>query len=117
MTMSAFYTKRSIKQINVGHHDKDINPNMNNNEMSLGTKMGIDSHADTTCVNKHAFVESIVEGLYVDAVPFDDSIGKMANLPIVHAIYAYDDPESLQTFLLRFNNAIYKGYEKCIIVP
>ena len=52
MTISAFYTKRSIKQINVGHHDKDINPNMNNDEMSLGTKMGIDSHADTTCVNQ-----------------------------------------------------------------
>ena len=118
MTISAFYTKRSIKQINVGHHDKDINPNMNNDEMSLGTKMGIDSHADTTCVNKHAFVESIVEGLYVDAVPFDDSIGKMANLPIVHAIYAYDDPESLQTFLLRFNNAIYiKNMKNALLCP
>ena len=69
--------------------------------------MGMDSHADTTCVNKHAFIESIIEGLTVDAIPFDDSIGKMSNLPIVHAIYAYDDPESLRTFLLRFNNTIY----------
>lgn len=107
MFISAFHTKRTIKQINVGNHDKAINPNMSNDEMNLGTKMGVDSHADTTCVNKHAFVESIVEGLSVDAVPFDDSIGKMSNLPIVHAIYAYDAPDSLQVFLIRFNNAIY----------
>ena len=66
MTISAFYTKRSIKQINVGHHDKDINPNMNNDEMSLGTKMGIDSHADTEVeaeaeVDMEDAVEAVVE--------------------------------------------------------
>ena len=82
--------------------------------MKTGTKMGMDSHADTTCVNKHAFIESVIGGLTVDAIPFDDSIGKMSNLPIVHAIYAYDDPESLRTFLLQFNNAIYnKNMKKC----
>ena len=69
--------------------------------------MGMDSHADTTCVNKHAYIESIVEGLTVDAIPFDSSIGKMSNLPIANAIYAHDDIDSMQTTLLRFNNAIY----------
>ena len=68
--------------------------------MKTGTKMGMDSHADTTCLNKHAFIESVIEGLTLDAIPFDDSNGKMSNLPIVHAIYAYDNPESLRTFLL-----------------
>ena len=52
--------------------------------------MGMDFHADTTCVNNHTFIESVIEGLTVDAIPFDDSIGKMSNLPIVHAIYAYE---------------------------
>ena len=69
--------------------------------------MGMDSHADTTCVNKHAYIESIVEGLTVDAIPFDSSIGKLSNLPIANAIYAHDDIDSMQTTLLRFNNAIY----------
>ena len=67
--------------------------------MKTGTKMGMDSHADMTCVKKHTFIESVIEGLTVDAILFDDSIGKMSNLPIVHDIYAYDDPESLRTFL------------------
>ena len=54
----------------------------------------------------------------MDAIPFDDSIGKMSNLPIVHAIYAYEDPESLRTFLLRFNNAIYiKNMKNALLCP
>ena len=75
--------------------------------MKTGTKMEMDSHADTTCVNKHVFIESVIGGLTVYSIPFDDSIWKMSNLPIVHAIYVYDNPESLRTFLLIFNNAIY----------
>ena len=54
----------------------------------------------------------------MDDIPFDDSIGKMSNLPIVHAIYDYDDPESLRTFLLRFNNVIYiKNTENALLCP
>ena len=54
----------------------------------------------------------------MNAIPFDDSIGKMSNLPIVHAIYANDDPESLRTFLLRFNNAIYiKNMKNALLCP
>ena len=100
-SISEFQTTRKISQINVGAYDKDINPVLGTEEMKTGTSMGMDSHADTTCINKHAFIESVIEDLTVDAIPFDDSIGKMYNLPIVHAIYAYDDPESLRTFLLR----------------
>ena len=106
-SISAFQTTRKTIQINVGAYDKDINPVLGTEEMKTGTKMGMDSHANTTCVNKHAIIESVIEGLTVDDIPFDDSIGKMSNLPIVHAIYEYDDPESLRTFLLQFNNAIY----------
>ena len=43
--------------------------------------MEIDSNANTTGVNKHAYIESIVEGFTVDAIPFDDSIGKLNDLP------------------------------------
>ena len=106
-SISAFQTTRKISQINVGAYDKDINPVLGTEEIKNGTKMVMDSHADTTCVNKQAFIESVIEGLTVDAIPFDESIGKMSNLPMVHTIYAYDDPESLRAFLLQFNNAIY----------
>ena len=80
--------------------------------------MGMDSHADTTCVNKYAYIESIIEGHKVDAIPFDQSIGKLTNLPIVNAIYAFDDPQSMRTTLLRFNQAIFiKNMENALLCP
>ena len=75
--------------------------------MKKGCRLGIDSHADTSCVNKHAFVESFVEGMTVDAIPFDGSLGKASNLSIVHAIYAVDNKSTFRTHLIRICNAIY----------
>jgi hypothetical protein len=72
----------------------------------------MDSHADTCCANEHAYVESIVEGITVDAVPFDETIGKVENLPIVHAIYAVDDPITFATDLIRLCNSIYIPHMK-----
>ena len=100
-TISSFQsTIRKINKTTIGQHDKSINPMLEKGELSEGTRMGMDSHADTTCVNKHAYIESIIEGLTVNAIPFDSSIGKMSNLPIVNAIYAYGDPDSMHTILL-----------------
>ena len=100
-------TLRKIGKAVIGYHDQSINPVLPKEELVHGTRMGMDSHADTTCVNKHAYIESVVEGMTVDAIPFDASMGKMSDLPIVNAIYAYDDKDSMQTTLLRFNHSIY----------
>ena len=74
-SISAFQTTRKISQINVGAYDKDINPVLGTEEMKTVTKMGMDSHADTTFVNKHAFIESVIEGLTVDYIPIESSNG------------------------------------------
>ena len=42
-----------------------------------------------------------------DAVPFDESIGKTSDLPIVYTIYAYDNPNKFRTIILRINLEIY----------
>ena len=78
----------------------------------------MDSHADTCCVNKHAYVETVVDGMTVDAIPFDSQLGRMSNLPIVHAIFAYDDTNTGTTTLIRINNAIYiKDMENALLCP
>lgn len=95
-----------------------INPFLSLQEMQSGCRLGIDSHADTTCVNHHAFIQEIVEGQTVDAVPFDSSIGKLEDLPIVHAILAVDNNLTHETHLLRLNNSIYvKSMENCLLCP
>ena len=96
--ISAFQStvRKILSKPIVGKHDKSIRIE----ELNSGTHMGMDSHADTTCVNKHAYIESIIEGLTVGAIPLDSSIGKMSNLPIINAIYAYNDPDLIHTILL-----------------
>ena len=47
---------RNIKSLNIGAYDKEINQVLSSNELLKGTRMGMDSHADTTCVNKHAYM-------------------------------------------------------------
>lgn len=109
---------RNIKSLNIGAYDKEINQALSETELLKGTKMGMDSHTDTICVNEHAYIESIVEDMTVDAVPFDESIGRLSDLPIVNAIYAYNNPETMRTALLRFNNAIYiKGMDNALLCP
>ena len=118
LNFATMRTERLIRSVNYTLHDKDINVPLTNDELIAGTHMGIDSHADTTCVNKHAHIESIVEGMTVDAIPFDQSIGKLTNLPIVNAIYAYDNPNTLITTLLRFSHSIYvKDMDNALLCP
>jgi hypothetical protein len=115
---SAFQSVRNIRAVNMKSFDKEINTPLSSEELSTGTHMGMDSHADTTCVNKHAFIESIVEGFTVDAIPFDKSIGKLTDLPIVNAVYAYDHPVEMTTHLLRFNHSIYvKDMDNALLCP
>ena len=89
-----FKTARHVCKVKRNMFDHEINPILNSDDLIVGTRMGMDSHADTRCVSKHAYVESIVEGFTVDTIPFDKSIGKMSDLPIVNTIYAFDDPEA-----------------------
>ena len=110
----------SIRHISQVHASapEDMNPTLSPEEMIAGTRLGSDSHADTSCVNKHAYVETIVDGLTVDAIPFDSRIGKLTNLPIVHAIFAVDNITTFETHLIRLNHSIYiRDMEHSLLCP
>ena len=113
-----FKTNRQVSKLKISTDDKEFNVPLTSDELLLGTRLGMDSHADTSCVNKHAYIETIVDGMTVDAIPFDSQLGKMSNLPIVHAIFAYDDIHTSTTTLLRINNAIYiKDMDNSLLCP
>lgn len=97
--ISSFKTVR-INSINCER--QPINTALSNDEMKTGCRLGIDSHADISCVNKHAFVESVMEGMIVDAILFDGSLERASNLSIVHDIYPIDN-------LVTFNTHLYKN--------
>ena len=102
-----FTTTRSVYGVNIGTQDITINPILKPDDMYIGTCLGMYSHTDNSCANNHAFVESILEAMRFDAVPFDESIGKTSDLPIVNAIYAYDNPNKVCTIILRIKHEIY----------
>ena len=77
-------------------------------EMSEGCKLGLDSWADTSCVGRHAHIDTYVDGKSVTASGFANTLPALENIPIVNCSFAYDD-ERGQTILLQINNAIYLG--------
>ena len=93
--------------MNIGTQDIMINPTLSLYDMYLGTCLGMYSHADTDCVNKKTFIEKNLEVMRVDTFPFDEGIGKLGDLQIINSIYAYYNPNTLHTIILRINHALY----------
>ena len=113
-----FQTSRKFPTISTVSQFKRINQILCDIDMKIGTKLGMDSHADTSCVNKHAFIEAIVDDMTVDAILFDETIGRLSNLSVVHAIYAFDNMNTAETMLLRINHAIYvENMKNALLCP
>ena len=78
----------------------------------------MESHADSYCVDKHIFIKSIMEGMIVNAVPFEKTIWKTSDLLIFNAISSYDNPKSFLTILKRINHVIYiKDMKHALLGP
>ena len=102
----------------IATQDITINPILSPDEMHLSTCLIMDSQTDTSCFNKHAFIELVVEGMIFDAVPFDETIVKLSDLPIFNTIYAYGNPNIFCTILVRINHVIYlKDKEHSVMCP
>jgi len=66
----------------------------------------LDSHADTCTFGRGAYVlQDTNETISVN--PFDSSLGTLHNVPIVTAALAYQDPISLETYILCFPQSLY----------
>ena len=85
-----------------------VHPKLSDDEHFHGTRLGFDSWADSCCAGKHAYVDSFVEGKFINASGFSTALGKLENLPIANVIYAHD-LENGEVILLENHNAIYMG--------
>lgn len=74
-------------------------------QINAGCRLGIDSHADMTCVGAHAKILEIYEGQLCNVQPFNDSYESMKNIRTVNAAFAYDSDEG-QTFILDVNQCL-----------
>lgn len=107
-TIRAFITTKIFAARTSFNIESFVHPNLTPLEHQRGTRLGIDSWADTNCAGKHAFVEEFVVDKFVTAGGFSTSLGSIPDLPIANVLYAYDADDS-KTYIIECNNSIYLG--------
>ena len=70
-----------------------------------GCRLGMDSHADITCVGKHARILEVIEGQTCTVRPFNDSYSPIQNVQTINAAFAAETEEG-ETVILRLNQAL-----------
>ena len=84
---------------------RKFNPTLNKFELEEGCRLGLDSHADVSCVGKHARVMERFSGRSCSVRPFNDSYASMDNIQTVNAAFAHDTGDG-QTYILEVNQAL-----------
>jgi len=74
-------------------------------EMTNGCRLGPDSHADVSCVGKHARVIEIIDGQTSIVRPFNDKYQPMINVKTVNAAFAVDIKNG-GTYIIRINQCL-----------
>lgn len=112
ITINSVKTNRMVSRVQHGasiSQSQFRHPSLTNAEFQGGCRLGIDSHADTSCAGKHAHVLEFNDDLKVSATGF---AGKetmcIDDLSIANVAYAYDTPQG-DTLIFIVNNAIYLG--------
>ena len=90
----------------------NVSENMKNNKLTLtqqqieeGCRLGIDSHADMTCIGAHAKILEVYEGQLCNVQPFNESYDLMKNIRTVNAAFAYDSNDG-KTYLFEVNQCL-----------
>lgn len=79
--------------------------NLSHEERIQGCRLGLDSHADISCVGKHARILEVVEGQSCTVRPFNDSYKPIQNVQTVNAAFAVQDIHG-HSYILVVNQAL-----------
>lgn len=94
---------RDEKSIRATKKSKDVH--LTAQELEEGCRLGMDSHADMTCIGAHAHIYEVYEGQTCNVFPFNDSYDPIANVKTVNAAFAYDSEDG-QTYILNVCQAL-----------
>lgn len=65
----------------------------------------MNSHADVSCIGKHARILELIQGQTCNVSPFNDSYKPITNVKTVNVAFAIDLPDG-GTYILHINNAL-----------
>lgn len=78
---------------------------LTDSELHQGCRLGIDSHADMSCIGAHATILEVYEGQLCNVMPFNDTYTPIQNVKTVNAAFAYDSDDGA-TYILNINQAL-----------
>ena len=78
---------------------------LNKNELTNGCRLGLDSHADVSCVGKHGRILEVIEGQTSIVRPFNDKYQPIINVQTVNAAFAVDVANG-GTYIVHLNQCL-----------
>lgn len=82
-----------------------ILPPLSMNELRAGCRLGLDLHADMTCIGRHAHIYEVYHGKVCNVYPFNDSYEPIKDIATVNAAFAYDTEDG-QTYIIEVNQCL-----------
>ena len=73
--------------------------------MKAGCRLGLDTHADVSCIGRHGRILETLEGQYSTVYPFNESYSPMQQVETVNVAFAVDTKLG-PTYILRINQAL-----------
>ena len=78
---------------------------LGDDKLREGCRLGIDSHADMSCIGAHATILEVYEGQLCNIMPFNDTYTPLQDINSVNAAFAYDTDKGT-TYILNVNQAL-----------
>ena len=97
--------KNRDSTISASSHNRKKNYNLNKEELICGCRLGLDSHADVSCVGKHGRVLEVIEGQTSVVRPFNNKYKPIHNVQTVNAAFAIDTNNG-ETYILHLNQCL-----------
>ena len=76
---------------------------LNEDELMIGWKLGIDTHADSSCTGRHIRPLECISGKRYSVTPFHDSYAPKTDVSMINGVVAVDKPDG-GGFILKLNN-------------
>ena len=96
---------QTLRKVVYSNKTSDRSIECKRNDVSGGSMLGMDSHADTSCAGRHVRILEQIDGIQCTVKPFNDSYKPMENVKIINGALAYDDDHG-NTFILLLNQAM-----------
>ena len=100
------FTSTRIVDMKVSMMDRKLRSNdkhLSNYELSKGCRVGIDSHADTSCAGRHVRILEYIDGKTYSVSPFNERYQPMENIRMINGIVAVDKSDG-SGYIVELNN-------------